>query len=156
MDESISVRAITIGVSVFIAIITMTVVLNYYNTAKQTVRGIGEGTNISENYNRQIESILSKASTTNYYLNGTDVKNLLNYYYNNTNVTINILKLLVIDDSGNVNYENMIGTKKQMYENINNDYTKYNNSLKKVFANQKFRLERINNNNQMVLNITGE
>lgn len=155
MDEGISVRAITIGVSIFIAIITMTVVLNYYNTARESVRNIGQGTNISENYNRQIETILAKSSS-NYYLNGTDVKNLLNYYYNNVNVTLNVLRLLIVDDDGNVAYENMIGTKKQMYENINNNEEKYNNLLKKIFSNQKFRLEIIKENNQMTLNITGE
>ncbi len=155
MDEGISIRAITIGVSIFIAIITMTVVLSYYNAAKETVRGIGQGTDISVNYDREIESILVKASS-NYYLNGTDVKNLLNYYYANVNVDINILRLLVVDDNGVVGYENMSGNKKQMYENINNDKKKYNNAQKKLFANQKFRLERINNNSKMTLNITGE
>lgn len=155
MDEGISVRAITIGVSIFIAIITMTAVLSYYNAAKESVRSIGQGTDISVNYNREIESLLVKASS-NYYLNGTDVKNLINYYYGNVNVDINILKLLVVDDKGVIGYENMAGNKKQMYENINNNKSKYNNAQKKLFANQKFRLERINNNSKMTLNIIGE
>ena len=72
--EDVSVRAITIGVGVIVALVTITAVLTYYNTAKDTVRQIGSGTDIAGLYEKSIEDILLKSN-----LSGTDVINLLNY-----------------------------------------------------------------------------
>jgi hypothetical protein len=83
MEEGISIRALTIGVSIFIAIATMTLVITYYSTARQSVAKVGTGIDISVAYDRKIDTILTLASPSNYNLTGTDVKNLLNYYYEN-------------------------------------------------------------------------
>lgn len=82
--EDISVRAITIGVGVLLAIITMSAVMTYYNTAKEAVRDIGSGTDISGLYEKSIEDTLLKGKVT-----GTEVKNILNYFYDRTDVNIN-------------------------------------------------------------------
>ena len=147
MDEGISIRAITIGVSVFIAIATMTVVLIYYSTAKNTVSEIGTGIDISVAYNRNIEKILIKDVIT-----GKELKNLINYYYNNQDVNINITKLKTVKDDGSINYENT----SNFAINVNNNKSIYNSIMKKIISNTRFKLEKINNDIKLTLNVEGE
>lgn len=87
MDNAI--RAITIGVSILIAIVTISLVLTYYNTAKEGVSSLNSQTKLYENYDAYIREIFIK---DNAY--GTDVINLLNYFDNNKSVNI------VISDKG--------------------------------------------------------
>lgn len=151
MDEGISIRAITIGVSVFIAIITMSVVLMYYSTAKNTVSEIGTGLDISVTYNRNIEKILVKDTIT-----GEELKNLINYYYQNLDVDINIKKIKVVGSNGIVSYETITGSNANLYLNVNNNKKNYNNVMKKIISNTKFKLEKISSGMKLTLNIEGE
>lgn len=151
MDEGISIRAITIGVSVFIAIATMSVVLIYYSTAKNTVSEIGTGLDISVAYNRNIEKILIKETIT-----GEELKNLINYYYKNLDVDINIRKIKVIGSDGSITYESITSTNSNLYMNVNNNKVSYNNIMKKIISNTKFKLEKINKDLKLTLNIEGE
>ena len=75
MDESNAIRAITIGAGLFISITTISLILTYYNVAKNTAQSIGTGTNISQNYDRHIRDILTKAN-----IKGSDVINICNYF----------------------------------------------------------------------------
>ena len=100
MDESTPIRAIVIGVSVLIGIATISAVLMYYNTAKQMASNVGRGQDFASNYEQSIQDILLKGSYTvsgNNYITGTDVKNLLNYFYNNENVEIIVQNIIYID-----------------------------------------------------------
>ena len=74
MDD-VAIRAITVGASVLIALITISAVLTYYTTAKDMVRQIGSGTDIAGLYEKSIEEILLKKTIT-----GTELKNLINYF----------------------------------------------------------------------------
>ena len=73
--EDITTRAIIIGVSVLIAVATISSVMAYYSTAQDMVRRIGSGTDIAGLYDKGIEEILSKNKAT-----GIEVKNLYNYF----------------------------------------------------------------------------
>lgn len=75
MDDSNAIRAITIGAGLFISITTISLILTYYNVAKNTAQSIGTGTNISQNYDRHIRDILTKAN-----IKGSDVINICNYF----------------------------------------------------------------------------
>lgn len=89
MDD-VTVRGITIGVSVFIALITITAVISYYSIAQETVRNIGPGTDIATNYNQSMESMLVGANAGN-VLSGNQVKSILSYFYEDaaTKITVN-------------------------------------------------------------------
>lgn len=75
MDDSNAIRAITIGAGLFISITTISLILTYYNVAKNTAQSIGTGTNISQNYDRHIRDILTKVN-----IKGSDVINICNYF----------------------------------------------------------------------------
>lgn len=75
MDDSNAIRAITIGAGLFISITTISLILTYYNVAKNTAQSIGTGTNISQNYDRHIRDILTKKN-----IKGSDVINICNYF----------------------------------------------------------------------------
>lgn len=92
--EDVSVRAITIGVGVLLAIITMSAVFSYYNTAKQTVRDIGAGTDIAGLYEKSVRDTLMKSELT-----GTDVKNLLYYAETNSDLNITLYNVNIYDNS---------------------------------------------------------
>ena len=125
--EDVSVRAITIGVGIFMAIITMTAVLTYYNTAKETVRDIGSGTDIAGLYEKSVEDILLKTKVS-----GTDVKNILNYFSGKTDVKINVNNLHLYENNftGNITY----GT-----HDINTTYNCLNIQLDEAETNRVIR-----------------
>ena len=77
MDESAPIRAIVIGVSVLLAIATISGVLMYYNTAKQMASNVGRGQDFAANYEQSIQDILLTGSPNvtgnNSYITGADV-----------------------------------------------------------------------------------
>mgnify|MGYP004504893141 CR=1 FL=1 len=83
MDNAI--RAITIGVSVLVAIVTISLVLTYYNTAKEGVSSLNSQSKLYENYDSYIRDIFLKENAY-----GTDVINLINYFEQNSAVKITI------------------------------------------------------------------
>ena len=83
-----AIRAITIGVGVIIAIATISLVLTYYNTAKEGMSQVGRGNNLYENYNKYVRDVLIKSDAR-----GTDIINLLNYVENDPSITLNIYKI---------------------------------------------------------------
>lgn len=81
MDENAS-RAIFLGVSVLVAIITLTVIINFYFTAKETA-GVANRYDITIADNVNINRILSKEEIT-----GIELRYLLNYYYGDEDVKV--------------------------------------------------------------------
>ena len=109
MDESAPIRAIVIGVSTLLAITTISGVLMYYNTAKQMASNIGRGQDFATEYEQSIQDVLLTGTSNNVsgnsYIKGADVKNLLNYFYDDQNVNIKITGLKKIDKNENqINY----------------------------------------------------
>ena len=84
--EDNTIRAITIGVGVLIAIATITIVLTYYNTAKESMSVVGAGNNLYKNYNKYIVDIITTPEAR-----GTDVINLLNYFEEDNSVILNLI-----------------------------------------------------------------
>ena len=81
MDENAS-RAVFLGVSVFVAIITITLILNFYRTAKDFA-GVANRYDITNTGNKKADEILSKSKIT-----GLELRYLLNYYYNDSSIEI--------------------------------------------------------------------
>lgn len=141
MDESTPIRALTIGVSVFIALATVGAIMVYYNTAKNSASIIGsQAQNISANYDKTIEDMLiSKEKIT-----GTDVINILNHFKNDNYVKVNISGIRFIKDSDAVSCSNDICTASELTDlNIaSNAETEKNFQtwLKRILPNQEFEM----------------
>lgn len=134
MEESNAIKAIVIGVSTFIATITISAVVMYYGTAKATVQAIGTGEDLSQNYSDYIVDILLYNTTTD----GIGVKNILNYFYLNDRVNVNIIKMTnmgSVKDSINNNV-----TEKKNLININNNINIYNEVVSNIISAQKFSI----------------
>ena len=83
--EDVSIRAITIGVSVFVAIATISAVMMYYNSAKNMVQEVGYGVDFANVEDQGIREILSKQKVS-----GVEVRNIISYFSYKDEVTINI------------------------------------------------------------------
>ena len=83
MDENAS-RAVFLGVSVFVAIITLSVILTFYRTAKDTA-SVANRHDITNTGNQRIDEILNSKQ-----ISGIDLRYLINYYSNDDTVEINV------------------------------------------------------------------
>lgn len=122
--EDVSVRAITIGVGVLLAIVTISAVFMYYNTAKQTVRDIGSGTDIAGLYEKSVRDTLMKSKLT-----GTDVKNLLYYSLNDDkSLNLTLTNIRVLKDDGSID---------TTYNSGNKEYI-----IKRILPNSRYNLTK--------------
>lgn len=141
MDESAPIRAIVIGVSTLLAVATISAVLMYYNTAKQMASNVGRGQDFAANYDQSIQDILTagtyNVSGTN-YITGADVKNLLNYFYDNEEVQINVIDIKYIDEYEN--YTPKLATGTRRYSNANKATT-YDLAIQDIMDGQRFSVK---------------
>lgn len=108
--EDISVRAITIGVSVFLVIITLSVTFLYLSTARSVATEINQNRqNIAISYDKILEFDVAKDTIT-----GNDFINFIRDNMNNKNIRINIVKI----NEENVTYENINLTWKNNLGNL--------------------------------------
>lgn len=137
MFEDLSIKAIMIGAGILISIATISMVLTYYNLAKETANSVAKtATNIEGNYRRDIEDSLVKNE-----LKGNELKNLIMYFYKNPGVNINVKKLKLVSE----NPENL--------DNINNDEANYLRIIENIRANLNFTLSQKEERNILILNI---
>lgn len=156
MDD-VTVRGITIGVSVFIALITITAVISYYSIAQETVRNIGPGTDIATNYNQSMESMLVGANAGN-VLSGNQVKSILSYFYEDAATKITVKEYWMIDNDNEsyagmgqdfsntltaVNVRDIVLDGSTVVDNnvAHENYKKnYNKVMKELLPNSKFEV----------------
>lgn len=81
MDENAS-RAVFLGVSVLVAIITLTVILNFYRIAKDTA-AVANRHDITAVGNSRTNEILAKSKIT-----GLELRYLLNYYSGHNDIEV--------------------------------------------------------------------
>ncbi|MDD3303954.1 MAG: hypothetical protein PHP54_03460 [Clostridia bacterium] len=151
MDESAPMRAIMIGASVFVTIATITGVLAYYSTSKDLVNAIGTGTDIGQEYANYIENILLKTDNT-VEIKGTDVINLLNYFYRDEKAQINVT--YIRQDHSFESYTNVDATNKNVVvksSRTNLDEKSYNQALQFIVPTQKFTMTKSVNNEDVLL-----
>lgn len=154
MDESAPMRAIMIGASIFVTIATITGVLAYYSSAKDLVNVIGTGTDIGEQYANYVENILLKTED-NVEIRGTDVINLLNYFYMDEKAKIDVT--YIRQDHSFEEYTNVDNSDKQTViksYNTNLDEKLYNQAINLIVPTQKFTMKKSTNNDVLVVEIS--
>lgn len=132
MDDDVVLRAITIGASIFITLATVTAIMMYYNTAKMSVAKVGTGTNLEEKYREDIKTLLYKEQVT-----GSELKNILEYFFQNQQVEIFIDKYYAYHQNGSQITIIPIGLKEKI--NFSKSDT-YMNIMKTMMPNQKFSI----------------
>lgn len=140
MDESAPIRAIVIGVSTLLAVATISAVLMYYNTAKQMASNVGRGQDFAANYEQSIQDILTAGTynvSGNNYITGADVKSLLNYFYNNEEVRIDVIDIISMGEYVNYTPKLTIGTKR--YSNANG--ITYDLAIQDIMDGQRFSIK---------------
>lgn len=149
MDENALIKALYIGVSLFVTVITITAITLYYNIARSSIKDIGSGTDFDTVYREDIKETLLKTGKNN-KITGTQVKNLVNYYYDNINVQIKIDGMKYISEDGSIKEYSSIS----LSSNDQNIRQKnYNIIMKNIMNNQEFILH-INTDNEDILIIT--
>ena len=154
MDESAPMRAIMIGASVFVTIATITGVLAYYSSAKDLVNVIGTGTDIGAEYANYVENILLKTED-NVEIRGTDVINLLNYFYMDEKAKIDVT--YIRQDHSFEEYTNVDTSDKQTViksYNTNLEEKLYNQAINLIVPTQKFTMKKSTNNDVLVVEIS--
>lgn len=131
--ESSAIRAIMIGAALFITMITISAVMMYFNSAKDLVTNVGSGSALSENYSTYIKDlILTKGKVT-----GADVKNIINYFYENESAEINIS---IRRNFSNKNVNEGIN-QPTTYTGINTSEEKYNKMMGQILDNSYFEVD---------------
>lgn len=122
--EDFSIRAIVIGVSLFVTMLTLSAIIIYYNTARSVADVVTNRADIAFNL-EQIEKQDNFEGT----LSGVEVRSLIRKYAGNSDVKINIVKISGIDtnkynDVGNSWFdENIIMEDKlNMIEPVSNNF----------------------------------
>lgn len=126
MSDEIMVRAITIGASILIIIIVFSAIMVYYSHA-QEIAGLTEF-ETEKFYSKEIEAAIS-AVNSNGSITGTEVKNIVNYYYKSPSVVININNLMLLTKGKTAKIETVrnangsessdVGFSLENYKNIN-------------------------------------
>lgn len=136
MDEENLSRAIMIGVTTLVGIMTISALILFFNSSLDVVRNVGSG-NSFESVNRSdIDSTLLMSNTGN-YIKGTSVINLLSYYEQDVNVTITVQNIKYIDNQGNIQYLDTVALDS---EDINVRKYAYNRALRYIMDNQDFTI----------------
>lgn len=151
MNDALA-RFIAISAGVFIAIITISAVMTYYTTAQHSASRIGLGVNIPELKNQNITDSLTKPTVT-----GTEVKNIINYFYEKKNVQVNVSSAKKFDgklitDTTNISYGGTV------FNNINNDKIendRFKTLMKNINSVQRFKLTKVLDSEGTKINLIG-
>ena len=101
MDEDNLSKAIMIGVTTLVGVMTVSAIIIFFNSSLNIVKNAGSGKNFGNIYRHDIESTLLMSNTGN-YIKGTSVINLFNYYEDNVNVSVNAYNIKYLDKNGNI------------------------------------------------------
>lgn len=114
--EDLSIKAIFIGVSVFVTMTVFSAIILYFNTAKGAADIVSQRTDIAASY----DSIMNEDNFED-YLTGIEVRSLINKYIGNSNVRIDIIKISGLNPEA---YKvKGVDEIKIDYNNINNNHT---------------------------------
>ena len=141
MEDS-AMKAIVISVSLFVGILTITVVIIYYNTAKDLLNVSGPGADLAVAQQQDIENILLKANN-NAKVSGTEVMNIIKYFYNNKKYTVSIILKDIVYLNGKYS---VVKNENKEYMNANLDEYEYQEAMKNILPVFSFTLEEDNNN----------
>lgn len=86
--EDLPVKAIVIGVSVFVTMAVLSAILMYFNTARGIADTVSNRTDIADSY----DSIMNSDNFED-YLTGVEVRSLITKYVGSSEVKINIIEI---------------------------------------------------------------
>lgn len=149
MDDDATTRAIMIGAGLLVAIVTISLVLTYYNSARAAARAAGTGVDYDIRYRNDIEITLEKAGNVNANVSAQEIINLIYYFQNNQTVDINLSNLRTVNSDGNID-EGII----KRYDQVNtrND-SEIARIIREINKGANYLLERADTSNKKVLNI---
>lgn len=99
--EDYSIKAIVIGVSLFITMMTITVIIMYFDTARGLADEVNKRTDIATSFDAIMNSENFEQNLT-----GVEVRSLINKYAGNDKVQINIVEISNVATSAYVNINN--------------------------------------------------
>ena len=136
MDEDNLSKAIMIGVTTLVGVMTISAIIIFFNSSLNIVRNAGTGKNFSNVNRNDIESTLLMSDTGN-YIKGTSVINLFSYYEQNVNVTISVHNIKYLDKNGNIQVLDLISMESNDVDVRENAY---NRALRYITDNQDFTI----------------
>ena len=148
--EDLSIKAIFIGVSVFVTMTVLTIIIIYYNTAKGVADVVSRRTDIASSYD-----IIMNADNFEDELTGVDVRSLITKYVGNDDVKINIVEINGEEPSmykKNVNYNN-VNNNSTWTINSNGARIVRESKLDIINPTWNCRVEKVQNREKITLNI---
>lgn len=136
MDEDNLSKAIMIGVTTLVGVMTISAIIIFFNSSLNIVRNAGTGKNFSNVNRNDIESTLLMSDTGN-YIKGTSVINLFSYYEQNVNVTISVHNIKYLDKNENIQVLDLISMESNDVDVRKNAY---NRALRYITDNQDFTI----------------
>ncbi|MGN1012749.1 MAG: hypothetical protein ACI4ON_02830 [Clostridia bacterium] len=136
MDEDNLSKAIMIGVTTLVGVMTISAIIIFFNSSLNIVRNVGTGKDFSNVNRNDIESTLLMSDTGN-YIKGTSVINLFSYYEQNVNVTISVHNIKYLDKNGNIQVLDLISMESNDVDVRKNAY---NRALRYIMDNQDFTI----------------
>ena len=115
--EDFSIKAIVIGVSLFVTMLTLSAILIYFNTARSIADEVNKRTDIANSYD-----YIMNSDEFSDELSGVEVRSLINKYIASDRVIINV----IIDGIE--------------YYNVNNDWLKKLNDNASIISEEKLNL----------------
>lgn len=144
MEENIS-RAIMIGVTTLVGIMTISAIIVFFNSSLRVVENASGSKDFSTVYRNDIESTLLMSNSGN-YIKGTSVINLISYYEQDVNVSISIANIKYIDKSGNIQIIDNIVINTN---DVNIRKAAYNLAVRYIMDNQDFTISVKDNDEDM-------
>lgn len=144
MEENIS-RAIMIGVTTLVGIMTVSAIIVFFNSSLKVVENASGSKDFSTVYRNDIESTLLMSNSGN-YIKGTSVINLISYYEQDVNVIIGISNIKYIDSSGNIQLIDNIAINTN---DVNTRKAAYNQAVRYIMDNQDFTISVQDNDEDM-------
>lgn len=153
MDDDALTKALYVGVSLFVTVITITAIIAYYNIARSSIKEIGSGVDLDVLYREDVKETLLRTGENN-KITGTQVKNLVSYFYDNVEAEITITGMKYISNDGSIKEYEVVSFSST---DQNTREKNYNTIMKYIISNQYFTLDRnVDDEEKLVITIKGE
>lgn len=88
--QDVGLKAIIIGAAVFIAMITISVIMVYYSTARNIAVSFGSGGDYIGHHVEEVDTALKKNT-----ISGVEVINIINYFAKNTSFRVDVINVKI-------------------------------------------------------------
>ncbi len=97
MFEDSAMKAIFIGAALLVFLTIFSLIVIYYTQAQSQVGNSTATMSIETFYSADIENSLSAYKNDNKLIDGSQIKNMVNYYYESANVVISVDKISLLN-----------------------------------------------------------